>query len=173
MDKTDSKTAKKKKWYGFDLDGTVAEHLGWHGYGHIGKPIRPIVYLMKQLHENGEDVRLFTARIGEAKTDEEKERIIKPIEDWCYEHLGFMPRITNEKDSDMLAIFDDRSKQVVKNKGILLEDLILIAKPELEEAKKLVTQGTLEADDDVSQRYLKRAVVLLDIVLKSFQDVQP
>lgn len=171
MDKKDSKTDKKKKWYGFDLDGTLAEHLGWHGYGHIGDPIRPMCDLAKRLHENGAEVRIVTARIKDAKTDEESERICKPIEDWCYKHLGFCPKITCEKDSEMLVLFDDRSKQVVKNKGLLLEDVIFMAKPELEEVIRMLTRGLLDGDVQTVKLSIKKAMPILKQLSRSMADI--
>ena len=45
------------------------------------------------------------------------------IADWCLENLGFLPEIVHEKDHLMLELYDDRVKQVVPNKGILVEDL--------------------------------------------------
>ena len=43
--------------------------------------------------------------------------------DWCLRNLGFLPEITHEKDHLMLELYDDRVKQVVPNKGFLVEDL--------------------------------------------------
>lgn len=45
------------------------------------------------------------------------------IIDWCLKHLSFIPEITYEKDHLMLDLYDDRVKQVVPNKGILVEEL--------------------------------------------------
>ena len=46
------------------------------------------------------------------------------IIDWCLKNLGFFPEITHEKDHLMLELYDDRVKQVVPNKGILVEDMV-------------------------------------------------
>ena len=43
--------------------------------------------------------------------------------DWCLKNLGFLPEVTHEKDHLMLELYDDRVKQVVPNKGLLVEDL--------------------------------------------------
>lgn len=45
------------------------------------------------------------------------------IREWCDKHLGFVPEIVHQKDHLMLELYDDRVKQVVPNKGILVEDL--------------------------------------------------
>lgn len=45
------------------------------------------------------------------------------IIDWCLKYLSFIPEITHEKDHLMLDLYDDRVKQVIPNKGILVEEL--------------------------------------------------
>lgn len=45
------------------------------------------------------------------------------IREWCGKHLGFVPEIVHQKDHLMLELYDDRVKQVIPNKGILVEDL--------------------------------------------------
>lgn len=47
------------------------------------------------------------------------------VTDWCRENLGFIPEITHEKDHLMITLFDDRVKQVLPNKGDLVEDLYM------------------------------------------------
>lgn len=47
------------------------------------------------------------------------------ISDWCLKNLGFLPEITHEKDHLMLELYDDRVKQVVPNKGVLVEDIAI------------------------------------------------
>ena len=44
------------------------------------------------------------------------------IREWCGKHLGFIPEIVHQKDHLMLVLYDDRVKQVIPNKGILVED---------------------------------------------------
>lgn len=45
------------------------------------------------------------------------------IADWCLRNLGFLPKITHEKDHLMLELYDDRVKQVIPNRGVLMEDV--------------------------------------------------
>lgn len=162
-----------KGWYGFDLDGTLAVYDKWEGIDHIGEPVKPMVDLIKRMHDEGKIVKILTARVSprpnpETKpspfadvnwsTDEalpdyvEKTLGDRPAEetiltratlaheiyhvgtwgardfisDWCLKNLGFLPEITHEKDHLMLELYDDRVKQVVPNKGILVEDLTTI-----------------------------------------------
>ena len=142
-----------KGWYGFDLDGTLAKYDGWKGIDHIGEPVKPMVDLIKKMHEDGKVVKILTARVAPranieirpnpyptdhavydavGRDNEERYRDIYRapkwtacdfIYDWCLRNLGFLPEITHEKDHLMLELYDDRVKQVVPNEGLLVEDL--------------------------------------------------
>lgn len=125
---------ESEKWVGFDLDGTLAKYTEWKGIEHIGDPIRPMCDLIKKMHKEGKRVKIITARVAPAtnnKGEEEEPSIVVNgkkkyasafIQDWCAEHLGFVPEIVHEKDQLMVEMYDDRAKQVIPNKGILLED---------------------------------------------------
>lgn len=101
-------------WIGVDLDGTLAmsvegnRQLGLH---HIGEPIPAMVNRVKKWHREGREIRIFTAR---AALGPEVQLL---IEGWCLKHLGFIPRITNEKDFAMIELWDDRAVRVVENTG--------------------------------------------------------
>lgn len=105
------------RWYGFDIDGTIADNSK-HGWV-IDKPIKPMVDLMKHLHKMGCDVRILSGRTGDYRSDDEIPMSVKEqIWSWCDKHLGFRPALTGRKDSMMEALFDDRACQVICNKGI-------------------------------------------------------
>jgi hypothetical protein len=131
-------------WYGFDLDGTLAKYDGWKGIDHIGEPVKPMVELMKRMHDEGYVVKIMTARVaprrladgtvGEQFTWMTREPSSDPtakytatqyIQDWCEEtaQLGFVPEIVYQKDHLMLELYDDRVKHVVPNTGVLVEDI--------------------------------------------------
>lgn len=116
----DSHGKSGEKWVGFDLDGTLAEYAGWKGLEHIGKPIKPMVLAIKQLHDAGKKVKIFTARVADS---EDRETAKKHIKAWCEENLGFAPEITHEKDALMEYCFDDRNIQIIPNAGIPLAEL--------------------------------------------------
>lgn len=111
----------KEKWIGVDLDGTLAYYIygdiHFHGQDYIGSPIELMVRRVKRWLEDGENVKIFTARIA---TDnlEEKARTIANIEKWCLEHIGQVLPITNVKDRDMKELWDDRARQVHLNMGV-------------------------------------------------------
>lgn len=157
----DTHGVEGKGWYGFDLDGTLAKYDGWKGIDHIGEPVKPMVDLIRKMHEEGKVVKILTARVAPRANAEYKnhEKCAPPdyaatadlsgfpadtkawienmyrglntwaahefVIDWCLKNLGFLPSITHEKDHLMLELYDDRVKQVVPNKGLLVEDLYM------------------------------------------------
>lgn len=135
----DTHGVKGEGWYGFDLDGTLAKYDGWKGIDHIGEPVEPMVDLIKKMHDEGKVVKILTARIAPHKLEDGtigESYITIPdgeggakrnyahhfINDWCHFNLGFIPEIVYQKDHLMLELYDDRVKQVVPNKGLLIEE---------------------------------------------------
>ena len=149
----DTHGVEGKGWYGFDLDGTLAVYDKWEGINHIGEPVKHMVDLIKIMHAEGKVVKILTARVAPredieirpnpyptdqavydaiGRDNEERYRDIYQapkwtardfVSDWCLRNLGFLPEITHGKDHLMLELYDDRVKQVVPNKGLLVEDL--------------------------------------------------
>lgn len=60
----DTHGATGKEWIGFDLDGTLAKYDGWKGIDNIGEPVKPMVDLIKKLHDEGKVVKILTARVA-------------------------------------------------------------------------------------------------------------
>ena len=108
---TDTSRANNGGWIGVDLDGTLAHYEGFKGDDFVGAPIDPMVKQVRRWLREGHDVRLFTAR--------------KPspvIRRWMFEHLGSVLPITNIKDHNMQALYDDRCVQVRRNEGTFREE---------------------------------------------------
>lgn len=120
-----------KHWYAVDLDGTLAHYESgdakkWDGFS-IGKPIPKMVERVKQMLREGKTVKIFTARIsrmGNATGVEDVNKIIRLIQDWCEKHIGQRLEVVNEKDYYMVELYDDRARQVIQNKGILVDELL-------------------------------------------------
>jgi hypothetical protein len=119
---------KPKAWIAVDLDGTLAHYDYWRGIEHVGAPILPMLNRVKKWLAEGEDVRIFTARVdggevaismgdvnGEAHRN--VDAVKRPIEAWCLKHLGQILPITNVKDYGMKELWDDRAVGVVTNTG--------------------------------------------------------
>lgn len=119
-----------KGWIGVDLDGTLAKVVDGMRATDIGEPIAPMVALVKRLIADGEEVRIFTARVdggteahlagynnGHEYADVDSIR--EAIADWCERHIGHRLPVTNVKTCAMKALFDDRAFQVIKNLGYL------------------------------------------------------
>jgi hypothetical protein len=113
-------------WIGVDLDGTLAHYDGWVSENHIGEPIKPMVNRVKKWLAEGQEVRIFTARvhghlkpiIGGGLSD-----TITPIENWCIKHIGQILEVTNVKDFGMIELWDDRAVQVIPNTGTPLREM--------------------------------------------------
>nr|WP_221774550.1 hypothetical protein [Pelagicoccus albus] len=97
-------------WIGVDLDGTLAEYTGWKGIDHIGKPVPLMARRVEQWVEAGYTVKIMTAR---ASVPGGK----KPVSAWLEKHKLPDLEVTNEKDFDMIELWDDRAVQVVANTG--------------------------------------------------------
>lgn len=162
-------------WIGFDLDGTLAKYDGWKGIDHIGEPVKPMVDLIKRMHDEGKVVKIMTARVAPKEKPE-----VKPnpyyghvpgyiraeaseckrlygyeqwpakmfIVDWCFRNLGFAPEIVYQKDHLMLELYDDRVKQVVPNEGWLVEDIAM--------SKRQRTKITIVKHDLVDIKWASR-----------------
>lgn len=108
-------------WTGVDLDGTLAMYDGWRGIQHIGEPIPQMVDNVKRLLASGRTVKIFTARVHDK---EQREEVVKVIQDWCVKHIGEALEVTNEKDFAMIDLWDDRCMQVIPNTGKFLAEMI-------------------------------------------------
>lgn len=102
-------------WIGVDLDGTLAQYIGWKGPTHIGDPVPAMLERVKAWLADGQEVKIFTARV--ACFEPYRSDVIKAIHEWLDTHG--LPRldVTNRKDMLMLELWDDRAVQVEKNTG--------------------------------------------------------
>lgn len=115
-------------WIGVDLDGTLAEYHGWPTDGSIGLPVWPMVKLVQHLLAEGNDVRIFTARVAASglmtphgpddQAYADLQRIL--IDDWCLDYIGRALPITATKDLAMTELYDDRAIRVETNTGRIL-----------------------------------------------------
>jgi hypothetical protein len=106
-----------------DLDGTLAHYnSGEFKELVIGAPIPKMVDRVKKWLAEGKEVRIFTARVSH---EEEREEIIRAIEEWCEKHIGQKLAVTNIKDYGMIELWDDRAIQVIPNKGITLQSEVI------------------------------------------------
>lgn len=117
-------------WVGVDLDGTLAKFGFWRGFGHIGKPVKPMLERIKRWQEQGIKVKIFTARASLPDA-------IPPVKKWLKKHkLGDL-EVTNRKDFYMLELWDDRCIQVATNSGRPFRSPSVMSRPKaplLEEA---------------------------------------
>jgi hypothetical protein len=114
---------KKNGWIGFDLDMTTAEYhpgdYNKYGASHIGKPIPRTVDRIIRYIQEGYECRILTARL-DPNNDEPRETTIRRIQEWCEKHIGYVLPVTDKKDFNMIALFDDRAIGVVPNTGEII-----------------------------------------------------
>ncbi len=116
-------------WIGVDLDGTLAKYDGWKGAEHIGEPIAPMMARVKEWIAAGIEVRIFTARVSHDGTPDrefEAESARHAIEKWCRLNIGADIRVTNQKDYEMVELWDDRAVQVEANTGRIIGESVLV-----------------------------------------------
>lgn len=106
----------REEWVAVDLDGTLAEHDGWQGIEHIGKPIPAMVARVLRWRAAGRIVVIFTARISDPNPHI-AELAKHYVEQWCQEHLGEVLPVTNVKHREFVEMWDDRAVSVEKNTG--------------------------------------------------------
>lgn len=101
----------RRGWIGVDLDGTLAEYEGNMGNG-IGRPVRAMLTRVKDWQAAGVEVRIFTARACDPSQ-------IPHIQKWLSDAgIGGL-KITNAKDFDMIALYDDKAIRVKRNTGFV------------------------------------------------------
>lgn len=100
-------------WIGVDWDGTVVTMPE-------GKPIAPMVDLIKRWLDGGLEVRIVTARVSPQHGEGYISEATKYIERCCLEYFGRVLPVQAHKDFAMIALFDDSCCQVEKNTGKLL-----------------------------------------------------
>ena len=97
-------------WIGVDLDGTLAKHDMWVSVNHIGKPIPPMMKRVKSWIDQGIRVKIVTARASDP-------RGIPPVKTWLKRQGLPELEVTNQKDFNMIELWDDRAIQVIPNTG--------------------------------------------------------
>lgn len=99
-----------RPWIGVDLDGTLAEDGPWVDAYHIGQPVEPMMNRVKEWIAQGITVKIVTARAGVPNG-------IPPVKTWL-EKQGLPDlEVTNQKDFNMIELWDDRAIQVIQNTG--------------------------------------------------------
>lgn len=99
------------RWIGVDLDGTLAKSINSIGTG-IGELVQPMLTRVKQWLSRGQEVRVFTARAADPEQ-------VTSIRAWLKRHGIDECGITDRKDLDMLELYDDKAKRVIKDDGRL------------------------------------------------------
>lgn len=160
-----------KGWVGVDLDGVLARYDGWKGPDHIGEPVPEMVRKVKLWLADGQDVRIFTARVSKrlelddsSPTEElrEADRIQIMIQDWSEKHLGVRLPVTCSKDYGMIMLYDDRCTYVFPNEGVTHKEHQGFLQAAFFEVAMVLGVGIKQGDTfkDVADACKARAVAL-------------
>ena len=66
---------------------------------------------------NGETVVIFTARMSDERSSEERAKVAAAIAAWTKENVGKALKATANKSMAFDQIWDDKARQVMKNTG--------------------------------------------------------
>src|SRR5579859_347461 len=105
-----------KGWIGVDADKTLFHYTDWSWVGHFGPPIPLMLARIKQHLANGDEVRLFTARVSDPQWEPAGRQAWEKL---SQELFGMTLQATNVKDYEMILLYDDKAIQVVENTGEL------------------------------------------------------
>ncbi|MBB5031437.1 hypothetical protein [Prosthecobacter vanneervenii] len=101
----------RKGWIGVDLDGTLARTDTTLHPLQIGPAVLPMLKRVRYWVKTGRTVKIFTARAGDPGSE-------RMIHQWCERHGLPRLEITNRKDHQMIALWDDRAVGVLRNAGV-------------------------------------------------------
>ena len=112
----------KTRWIAVDFDGTLATwNCPWpENWRATGEPIPAMVNRVKRWIAEGEDVRIFTARMDgyHPKDGPVPVHLVRGvIEEWCLKHIGIILPVTNRKDYWCKVLYDDRAVSVERDTG--------------------------------------------------------
>ena len=132
-------------WIGVDLDGTLAFYDKWVNWDVIGDPIPLMLDRVKKWDEEGQEVRIFTARVSFEKDickvsgqPFTRGQVVSVIQDWLQKNGLSRLRVTHEKDFRMIELWDDRAVQVIPNTGQTIADEL--------ESVKMAHQGKVAGE---------------------------
>ena len=109
-------------WVGVDLDATLAVYEPGDGIDSIGVPIADMMRRVKAWVDDGQEVKIMTARVSALDRDyeDEPQKQRNMIQDWLAEHGLPRLEVVCEKDYMMLELWDDRAVAVERNTGVQL-----------------------------------------------------
>ena len=106
------------KWIGVDFDKVLAHYedgdIEKYGKDYLGEPIPKMVNKVKEMLDEGEDVRIFSARAADANKDP---RLKEVFDRWMEKNLGKILPMTNIKDHNVKVWYDDKARRIKANKG--------------------------------------------------------
>jgi hypothetical protein len=141
-----------KAWWGFDIDKTAFVDEGGTRGGVIGAPIKSMIRRIKYFLRTGRKVCIVTARVHWSEPDKDLQMttIRQALNDVLGQDLANQITIRSDKDRHMIDLYDDRAKQVIPNKGILVQNELVRAITALREIEVDPTDAYLKASAALS-----------------------
>jgi hypothetical protein len=121
---TEANSMSTKAWFGFDIDKTAfVDEEGSRG-GAIGEPVQGIIRRIKYFLRTGRTVCIVTARVNPREPDWQAQSVIvhNALVAALGEEMANQISIRCDKDRHMIDLYDDRTKQVIPNRGILVQN---------------------------------------------------
>jgi hypothetical protein len=116
-----------KAYIAVDFDGTLAKTVTHVWNGPLGEPIPEMLKRVQDVLNRGTQVKIFTARValrdedGNLQPMDGVAEIRERIEDWTEKYLGKRLDITCCKCHNVIEIWDDRARQVIRDTGQIVE----------------------------------------------------
>ncbi len=106
-------------WLAIDFDGTLSEDIGEydsHGFAKPGPPVPLMLERVQRWIKEGRTVKILSARAHDPEN-------VKIVHDWLSAHGLPKLEVVANKDSKMIALYDDRAITVERNTGKLFHDV--------------------------------------------------
>lgn len=137
-------------WIGVDFDGTLAVYDAAI-FPAAGAPIAPMVGRVRRWLDEGQEVRIVTARASSVQnnpqyTEDGCRVLTTPVYKFCMEHFDVILPVVAEKDFEMIELWDDRAVQVIPNEGVALRDILVVQERDLIDLTDALTQMTLRVN---------------------------
>jgi hypothetical protein len=127
-----------------DFDKTLATMGDWRGQLVLGEPVRAMVERVQQWLDDGDEVFIYTARIGDDNDrlfDAGTEATVAAIQDWCERNVGV--RLPVRAKAHFNELYDDRVVQVFPNTGLTVLDVLRRRQREENSAGKTYASSVL------------------------------
>jgi hypothetical protein len=111
-----------------DFDGTLAKTVTHVWNGPLGDPVPEMLKRVQEKLDQGVQVKIFTARVSLRNEDGELQpmggiaEVRGRLQDWTEKYLGKRLDIVCCKCHNVIEIWDDRARQVIRDTGRIVRE---------------------------------------------------